>query len=194
MHGVFSWPRHWQERSYYAHGGFEHQRHYAYLARDVICRISSARRCVSRRVDWIIACKRHRESVEMTYADLYDRRLSARKWLNYFLARGAIPSLHPPCCTTPSISSIPLAETFSWKVVAHPVAKFIFWNLRKRNELVELDKGRKYFFFFFFFSLSTLCNEACVYFDITRCTIETYDLRNTAELFYRISCTIIISS
>lgn len=43
---------------------------------------------------------RYRESVEMTYADLYEHRLSARKWLNYFLARGAVVKpvtwFHPP--------------------------------------------------------------------------------------------------
>lgn len=169
MHGVFSWP-HWQEVATMPTGdsGRQQRRHYAYLATLYMIREAMWRR----RLDHCA------ESVEMTYADLYEPPVVESGWIiSWHVAR--IRSLY----TSPSVSFIPPPSSRS--LAALSVAKFTFeiWSLaRKRNGLVEGvysdDKGWKYFFFWRYAT-----RLAVTYFDTTRYTIETRDLECGRDAF-----------
>lgn len=146
MHGVFSWP-HWQEVATMPTGdsGRQQRRHYAYLATLYMIREAMWRR----RLDHCA------ESVEMTYADLYEPPVVESGWIiSWHVAR--IRSLY----TSPSVSFIPPPSSRS--LAALSVAKFTFeiWSLaRKRNGLsskgcILMIKDESIFFFL------TLCNEA----------------------------------
>lgn len=177
MHGVFSWP-HWQEVATMPTGdsGRQQRRHYAYLATLYMIREAMWRR----RLDHCA------ESVEMTYADLYEPPVVESGWIiSWHVAR--IRSLY----TSPSVSFIPPPSSRS--LAALSVAKFTFeiWSLaRKRNGLVEGvysdDKGWKYFFFF-----DAMQRGSRLHISIQRDTRSKHAIWNAAETRF---CTIIISS